>query len=255
MFTVNIADKMTKANAKALARDEAILAEEAKMQAEVSKLIEDSRELAKSEERVDLVQTLGLDYHVKEATRIHGVRAKWSHLPQERIFTLGAIRETCVKYGLRFLPTEYYKGSLDEGIGAQVEELKRLNGGKLPADRYDTTRFYIAAPASSFVLQARPKDPLLFCDLGNNHFYLVHKWGTDLAAWRRVVYAVLNRWYFYFPPVLLAMVAGAAKMGGMARIDIIALTFCVGVVVLMATIITAIHTKTPAEHWDDPFED
>lgn len=46
-------------------------------------------------------------------------------------------------------------------------------------------RFFIVAPATSFELQDRPIDPLLFCELGDDQFYLVHKWGNDLSVWRR----------------------------------------------------------------------
>lgn len=47
-------------------------------------------------------------------------------------------------------------------------------------------KFCIAAPATSFELQDRPIDPLLFCELGDGQFYLVHKWGNDLSVWRRM---------------------------------------------------------------------
>lgn len=46
-------------------------------------------------------------------------------------------------------------------------------------------KFCIAAPATSFKLQDRPIDPLLFCELGDGQFYLVHKWGNDLSVFRR----------------------------------------------------------------------
>ena len=39
--------------------------------------------------------------------------------------------------------------------------------------------FKIMAPSALFRLE-KTDDPLLFVPLGNNYYYLVHKWGNDL---------------------------------------------------------------------------
>jgi hypothetical protein len=106
--------------------------------------------------------------------------------------SLGAIKRVCLKYGLRFLPTRFYKGELDSGIGPKVEEFKALLGelpiifeeevlAEGPPANIGKSQFYIAAPSESFALTLAPKDPLLFCRLSLDKFFLVHKWGKDLV--------------------------------------------------------------------------
>lgn len=138
---------------------------------------------------------LGFDYKLAEASKLKAERLQFSALPQNRIMSLGAIRKVCLKYGLRFLPTRFYKGALDSGIGPKVDEFKALLGSlptiTEPEIMQDTlaaigaglparSQFYIAAPSESFAITLAPKDPLLFCRLSFDKFFLVHKWGADL---------------------------------------------------------------------------
>lgn len=74
-----------------------------------------------------------------------------------------------------------------QGLQAQMGTWAATGLFGLGGGRYYTTgigEFHIAAPAESFQLQKRPIDPLLFCHLGDNQYYLVHKWGSDLSIWR-----------------------------------------------------------------------
>lgn len=183
--TIDLEKELIRENTKFLATEEAPLNEQLKLDAEVDKI-----------HGQDLMAELGFDYSNADAKRIRAERAAFAHLPQNRIMSQDAIRSTCIKYGLRFLPTRFYKGALDAGIGPKLEEFKAMNGGKLPvttdpemlgdlAVRNGGTgkpQMYIAAPAESFVLQPRPRDPLLFCRLSAFKYYLLHKWGDDLKT-------------------------------------------------------------------------
>lgn len=143
--------------------------------------------------RAGVMNELGFDYETAEARRIRKERQDFAALPQNRIMSTEAIRAVCLKYGLRFLPTRFYKGSLDAGIGPAVEKTKTLLGGKLPSGNeliggYDSGQaterpsFAIAAPSSAFALQPKPQDPLLFLRLNSLKWFLVHKWGDDLRT-------------------------------------------------------------------------
>lgn len=257
-FTVNLADQMTAAKRRVVAHDEAILAEEAKMRAEVSKLIDESKALAKADDHLELMQTLGLNYHVAEATRVRESRAAWGHLPQERIFTTAAIRETCIKYNLRFLSSSLYRGVLDEGIGAKVEELKSLNGGALPAGYLTggASEFFIAAPKESFVLQERPKDPLLFCRLDRDHYYLIHKWGKDLSVMRRLSTLWLTYWMRIIP--IACTLTGAVVFPMWVPHESFWITipfgaFFGGIAPIFACAMAASNYSVPADVWNSPF--
>lgn len=192
--TINLEEEITRENDVVIAAEKATeqkhLDEQAKLDREVEKVLE----TADATYRVGIMAELGFDYKIAEAQKIRKERDQFAQLPQNRIMTLPAIKTTCIKYGLRFLPTRYYKGSLDAGIGPRLEDFRKLMGGELPVvsdaevihdksasyGNQNKTQMYIAAPAESFALQPMPRDPLLFCRLNTNKFYLLHKWGNDL---------------------------------------------------------------------------
>ncbi len=116
----------------------------------------------------------------------------FSNLDQSRIFSHKEIKEICIKYRLRCLPTHYYKGTIDNQTIIEKEKFENVFGQKL-----DNGQFFIVAPESSFSLQKRPKDPLLFYRLDINTFYLIHKWGTDLSWFRKIaMYFVRTGYHF-----------------------------------------------------------
>lgn len=190
MKTINLETEVIRENTRVLEAESITLAEQAKLDAEVNKVLE----TADASYREGIMSDLGFDYKLAEAVKIKQGRDAYAHLPQNRIMGKDAIKAICVKHGLRFLPTRFYKGALDSGIGAKLEEFRTANGGKLPVcganelvqdgqGRINTAgipQFYIAAPSESFVLQPAPRDPLLFCRLSEDKFFLLHKWGADL---------------------------------------------------------------------------
>lgn len=191
MSTINLEQEILRENTAVLASEKTILDEQAKLDAEVEKVLAN----AEATYLDGIMVELGFNYKLDEAQRIRRERDAFAKLPQNRIMSLDAIRATCIKYGLRFLPTRYYKGALDSGIGPKLEEFRTAMGGKLP--KVDTrevlmnslttvsgerVQMYIAAPSESFALQPMPRDPLLFCRLSEKKFYLLHKWGADLTT-------------------------------------------------------------------------
>lgn len=182
---------MVRENTESLAKEQVHLDAQAKLDAEVDKVLN----AADEKYNESLMQELGFDYKLSEAQVIRQERELLSRFPQNRIFSANAIRATCVKYGLRFLPTRFYKGHLDAGIGPAVENYRKLAGGEflkvqaaellegvIYAANEATVQFYIAAPASEFVLRELPRDPLLFARVSIGKFFLIHKWGDDLKT-------------------------------------------------------------------------
>lgn len=108
-------------------------------------------------------------------------------LEPERVFHRESIRRMCIRYRLRFLPGGAFKGSLPAQAVHGLRVLERRAAQPLQS-------FMILAPASRFRLCDSEADPLLFVPVGEDRFYLVHKWGNDLAASR----ALLN-WPFRSP--------------------------------------------------------
>lgn len=100
-------------------------------------------------------------------------------LDSQKIFHLNAIKNTCITYRLRFLDLKYFKNKLPELAYSKIEELEAQHNTRLDG-------FKIMAPSKLFKLE-KADDPLLFVPLGNNYFYLIHKWGNDLSSTRKLL--------------------------------------------------------------------
>lgn len=98
----------------------------------------------------------------------------------DRIFHRASIRALCIQYRLRFLPGGLFKGELPNTAIHALRALERKAAGPLSG-------FMVMAPSSRFRLCDSEVDPLLFVPLGNDRYYLVHKWGTDLSPMRAVL--------------------------------------------------------------------
>jgi hypothetical protein len=108
-----------------------------------------------------------------------------------RVFTLDQIKKICITYRLRFLDSKYFKSDYPNEAVQQIAAFEK---------RYETKvkRFKIIAPDKAFDLQECNKDPLLFAQLDNNRFYLIHKWGNDLSWYRKFLYFPARTIYTYF---------------------------------------------------------
>ncbi|SCY12569.1 hypothetical protein SAMN05192588_1273 [Nonlabens sp. Hel1_33_55] len=98
-------------------------------------------------------------------------------LDSDKIYHVDQIRDICVDYRLRFLDTRYFKNEIPQEALNKIKQLEK--------DHQTTLRgFKIVAPSKMFKLE-NADDPLLFAPIGNGYFYLIHKWGNDLNAFRK----------------------------------------------------------------------
>lgn len=98
-------------------------------------------------------------------------------LENTRIFHRSHIKAICIRYRLRFLDTRYFKADLPEEALLEIKRLEKLHGTTLQG-------FKIIAPSKHFKLE-NADDPILMAPLGNDYYYLVHKWGHDLHPLRK----------------------------------------------------------------------
>jgi len=91
-------------------------------------------------------------------------------LDSNRIFHESQIKKICIDYRLRFLDSRFFKGKYPQ---AAVDEIKFLEN----KHHISLEGFKIIAPSKMFVLY-KTDDPLLFAPIGNDYFYLIHKWGN-----------------------------------------------------------------------------
>jgi hypothetical protein len=100
-------------------------------------------------------------------------------LEADKIFHLDDIRELCVTYRLRFLDARFFKGEIPEEAISKIRHLE--NEHDIPL-----SGFKIMAPAKLLKLE-NADDPLLFAPMGNDYYYLIHKWGNDLHPFRKLL--------------------------------------------------------------------
>lgn len=102
---------------------------------------------------------------------------KLENINAENIYHISDIKKICIDYRLRFLSTYYFKGEIPHEALSKIKALEKKH----------ETAFYsfkIIAPSKLFKLE-NADDPLLFIPIGDDYFYFVHKWGSDLKPWRK----------------------------------------------------------------------
>lgn len=118
-------------------------------------------------------------------------------LDSERIFHESSIKKICVNYRLRFLDTRFFKGTFPQEALNEIKNLEKEHQTPLNG-------FKIMAPSKMFVLN-KTDDPLLFAPMGNDYYYLIHKWGNDLHPLRK-----LTMWPFKsFENIIVAILVSS----------------------------------------------
>ncbi|MFZ9057624.1 MAG: hypothetical protein EBT72_03465 [Flavobacteriia bacterium] len=100
-------------------------------------------------------------------------------LERHKIYHIDTLKKVCIDYRLRFLDLRFFKGALPEAAYDKIAALEEQHQTHLKG-------FKIMAPSILFRL-VRTDDPLLFVPLGNNYYYLIHKWGNDLSPFRKAM--------------------------------------------------------------------
>lgn len=107
----------------------------------------------------------------------------FDQLDSNNIYHIDQIKKICIDYRLRFLASKYFKGKLPQEALSKIKDLEKTHDLELKG-------FKIIAPSKLFKLE-NADDPLLFAPMGNNYYYLIHKWGEDLHPFRKFM-----MWFF-----------------------------------------------------------
>ena len=102
----------------------------------------------------------------------------YDKLDKNKIYFINDIKKTCIDYRLRFLDSKLFKGEFPDST---IEKIKKFKINQ----RLNTVDLKVMAPSKLFKLK-NSDDPLLFCDLGNDYYYLIDKWGNDLSYFRKI---------------------------------------------------------------------
>lgn len=104
------------------------------------------------------------------------------------VFSLVQIKNLARKYNMRFLQRQYYKGELPVELIGKLKEFNQKTGVELSKGNIDL-QFYMLAPEKQFVLKQVElvdtvhktvwTDPAMFYKIDEDHYRLIHQWGTD----------------------------------------------------------------------------
>lgn len=100
-------------------------------------------------------------------------------LESGRIFHISDIEKICIDYRLRFLHSKFFKAEFPSEAISVIKHLENQH-------RISLKGFKIIAPSKLLKLE-NADDPLLFAPMGNDYFYLIHKWGEDLHPFRKLL--------------------------------------------------------------------
>jgi len=100
-------------------------------------------------------------------------------LETDRIFPVESIKKICVDYRLRFVDSGRFVPDIPEEAVSEIQRLEKEHETTLEG-------FKIMAPAKLLKLD-NADDPLLFAPIGNEYYYLIHKWGNDLHPMRKLL--------------------------------------------------------------------
>ncbi len=121
-------------------------------------------------------------------------------LETDNIFHIDQIKKVCIDYRLRFLDIKYFKGDVPKTAYDKIDALEKEHQTTLD-------HFKIMAPSILFRLK-KSDDPLLFVPLGNDYFYLIHKWGDDLSSLRKAwAWPFKNIWNLLVAVLLVSLFA------------------------------------------------
>jgi len=95
------------------------------------------------------------------------------------IYHIRHIQKIAIDYRLRFLDSRYFKGEIPQEAISKIKKLESDHGLEIKG-------FKILAPSKLFKLEDRD-DPILFAPIGNEYYYLIHKWGNDLHPLRKLL--------------------------------------------------------------------
>ena len=156
------------------------------------------------EESLNRLKTKNIDQHEKELKNlinhlnINSFNSfDFEKLDSNKIYSINTIKSVCINYRLRFLDIKYFKNKLPNEVFQKIKSLEKTHNTNIGD-------FKIMAPSALFRLE-KTDDPLLFVPLGNNYYYLVHKWGNDLHPFRKLImWPFKNIWNLLFTILLFS---------------------------------------------------
>ena len=116
---------------------------------------------------------------LKDANNGSFNKLKFEEMETKNIFHKDTIKKICVRYRLRFLDSNLFKGEYPKNITKIISDIEKKHNTNL-------NNFMIMAPSKLFKIKS-PDDPILFIPIGNDYYYLIHKWGEEFNYFRKLL--------------------------------------------------------------------
>lgn len=167
-----------------------------------------------------MLKELGLHHDLQAAIETKGAMMEKYKFEEKygKVFHIDEIEKIALKYGLKMLPTSYFKAPIDLTLLQKIKEFQKENEmseQELGLDR----KFFFLAPPKMFRLAGAKKeglsfrermakaieeqtDPILFFKIDESHYRMIHKFGKDLTIWRRLIgwkyFSEINYFIYWF---------------------------------------------------------
>jgi len=142
---------------------------------EAKNLLEEVRKILTK----DIIKQERITKNIRKAHSAPFNHFDFNILETQKIYHVEQIKQICIDYRLRFLDSKYFKGEIPQEAFNKIKRLEREHD-------IEVVGFKIIAPSKLFKLKDKD-DPLLFAPIGNNYYYLIHKWGNDLHPLRKLI--------------------------------------------------------------------
>lgn len=142
-----------------------------------------------SEKEQEALQHMGLSSNTVEKQKYYCFwQSRFNQHYRGEVFHVDDVRQVCMEYNMRMLPSHLYRGPVDPEFAVKVKNFQRSHQ---LSDEEVAKDFFIVAPAKTFELEERQRpvvdlDPVLLYRIDDNFFKLVHQWGSDLSIFRYV---------------------------------------------------------------------
>lgn len=178
-------------------------------------------------------------------------------IDEKNLYSKEDIRKVAIRYRLRFLDSEKFKPEIPHEAIAKVKALEKRTSEKFQ-------KFKILAPSEMFVLEDCDKDPVLFAELNDGRYFLIHQWGSDMAWWRSLIHFPLRNFKtlgltIFTISLLLSLlvptdfiVSGEIANSGMVRFAFFAWSF-VCITAIVTYIGFAFFKSLSTSQWNSPF--
>ncbi len=168
-----------------------------------------------SQQERELLRQAGLSHTFDKIDKQEAVRLTRIKKQEEfntKLYTLEEIKDLCIKYRLRFLPSKEFHGKIDEKLGKKlIEYFKERNIVGTMANEANTNLFILAKKRDFNFNQKEnlaPVNPVLFYQVDTKEgkmYSIVTKWGRSFGIERRI----LGEIYEYEEKYLILMIIGS----------------------------------------------